>query len=72
VKVVVALLVLVALGALIMLSVIGMAAAAGALVSVGAIIAMIALGNLLGGRTTPDRPPYPADGSSARPDQERE
>ena len=71
-KVVVALLVLVALGALIMLSVIGMAAAAGVLVTVGGMLAMIVLGNLLGGRTTPDRPPYRADGSSAGPHQERE
>jgi hypothetical protein len=72
VKVAVGLLVLAALGALIMLSVIGMAAAIGVLVSVGAIMAMIVLGNLLGGRTTPDSPPYRADDSSPRPHQESE
>jgi hypothetical protein len=42
------------------------------LVTVGGMLAMIVLGNLLGGRTTPDRPPYRADGSSAGPHQERE
>jgi len=49
---------LVAFGGLIVLSVAGMTAAIGVLVTATAIVGMIALGNLLGGRTTPDHPPH--------------
>ncbi|MGA2036149.1 MAG: hypothetical protein ABSH04_00990 [Acidimicrobiales bacterium] len=49
---------LVAFGGLIVLSVAGMTAAIGVLVTATAIVGMIVLGNLLGGRTTPDHPPY--------------
>jgi hypothetical protein len=38
-----------------------MTAAVGVLVTVIAIVGMIALGNLLGRRTTPDRLPYQGD-----------
>ena len=47
-----------ALGGLIVLSVAGVTAAIGVLVTAVAIFAMIVLGGLMGGRNTPDRPPY--------------
>ncbi len=52
---------LVLFGGLIVLAVAGMTAAVGVLVTVIAIVGMIALGNLLGRRTTPDRLPYQGD-----------
>jgi predicted lipid-binding transport protein (Tim44 family) len=55
---------LVVLGGLIVLSVAGMTAAVGVLVTVVAIVGMLALGNLLGGRTTPERRPYQVDRNS--------
>lgn len=48
-------------GGLIVLSVAGVKAAIAILVTSGTIVGMIALGNLLGGRTTPDRAPYHGD-----------
>ena len=45
-------------GGLIVMSIAGVTAAIGVLVTAAAIVGMIALGNLLGGRTTPDRRPY--------------
>jgi len=55
---------LVVLGGLIVLSVAGMTAAVGVLVTVVAIVGMLALGNLLGGRTTPELRPYQVDRNS--------
>jgi len=56
---------LVAFGGLIVLSVAGLTAAIGILVTAAALVGMIALGNLLGGRTTPNRPPYEPGGEAA-------
>ena len=55
---------LVLFGGLIVLAVAGMTAAVGVLVTVIAIVGMIALGNLLGRRTTPDRLPSQGDRDS--------
>lgn len=52
---------LVAFGGLIVLSVAGLTAAVGILVTAAALVGMIALGSLLGGRTTPNRSPYGAE-----------
>lgn len=52
---------LVAFGGLIVLSVAGVTAALAILVTAGAIVGMIAMGNLIGGRTTPNRPPHGDD-----------
>ncbi len=52
---------LAAFGGLIVLSVAGVTAALAILVTGGAIVGMIAIGNLLGGRTTPNRPPHRPD-----------
>jgi predicted lipid-binding transport protein (Tim44 family) len=61
VKVVGWLLGIVAFGGLIVMSIAGATAAVGVLVTAIAIVAMIALGNLLGGRTTANRQPYQGD-----------
>jgi len=45
-------------GGLIVLAVAGVTGATAILVTAVAIVGMIALGNLLGGRTTPNRAPY--------------
>jgi drug/metabolite transporter (DMT)-like permease len=63
-KVAAGLLGLVAVGGLIVMAVAGMTAALGVLVTAVAIVGMIALGNLLGGRTTPDRPPFSSEGDA--------
>jgi hypothetical protein len=52
---------LAAFGGLIVLAVAGVSGATAVLVTGGAVVAMIGLGNLVGGRRTPDRAPY-ADG----------
>ena len=51
-------------GGLIVMAVAGFTAATAILVTTGAIIAMIALGNIVGGRTTPNKAPLvpPANG----------
>ncbi|MHB8328630.1 MAG: hypothetical protein ACYDD6_03215 [Acidimicrobiales bacterium] len=46
-------------GGLIVLSVAGATAALAVLLTGAAVVGMIALGNILGGRTTPNRPPRP-------------
>jgi hypothetical protein len=46
-------------GGLIVMAVAGFTAATAILVTTGAIIAMIGLGNIVGGRTTPNRVPRP-------------
>lgn len=51
-------------GGLVVLSVAGLPAAAGVLLTGGAVVAMIAMGSLMGGRNTPQRPPIPLDGSA--------
>lgn len=48
---------LAAFGGLIVLSIAGVSSATAVLFTAVAIVAMIALGNILGGRTTPNRPP---------------
>lgn len=48
-------------GGLIVLSVAGVNAALAILITGSAIVGMIAMGNLLGGRTTPNRPPHRPD-----------
>ncbi|MGH9028172.1 MAG: hypothetical protein ACRDV4_00930 [Acidimicrobiales bacterium] len=53
---------LVGFGGLIVLAVAGLSAATAVLVTAFAIVAMIALGGLLGGRTTPNRAPYRPEG----------
>jgi hypothetical protein len=45
-------------GGLIVLAVAGVSGATAVLVTGGAVVAMIGLGNLVGGRRTPDRAPY--------------
>jgi small neutral amino acid transporter SnatA (MarC family) len=49
---------LAAFGGLIVLAVAGVSGATAVLVTGGAVVAMIGLGNLVGGRRTPDRAPY--------------
>ena len=44
-------------GGLIVLSIAGVSSATAVLFTAVAIVGMIALGNILGGRTTPNRPP---------------
>ena len=47
-----------AFGGLIVLAVAGVSAATAVLVTGAAVVAMIGLGNMVGGRKTPDRAPY--------------
>lgn len=62
-----------AFGGLIVLSIAGVTGAIGILVTAAAIVGMIALGNLLGGRTTPNRAPYEEQPGpeNSRPDGEQ-
>lgn len=60
----------VALGGLIVLAIAGVTAAIGVLVTAAAIVGMIALGNMLGGRTTPDREPYEVGSGTESPHTE--
>ena len=53
---------LAALGGLVVLAVAGVTGATAVLVTGAAIVVMIALGNILGGRTTPNRPPLGGGG----------
>ncbi|MGA2519403.1 MAG: hypothetical protein ABSG81_01115 [Acidimicrobiales bacterium] len=46
------------LGGLVVLAVAGVSGATAVLITAAALLAMIALGNILGGRKTPDRAPY--------------
>jgi hypothetical protein len=48
-------------GGLIVLAVAGVSGATAVLVTGVAVVAMIGLGNLVGGRRTPDRAPYSAE-----------
>jgi hypothetical protein len=61
---------LAAFGGLIVLAVAGVTGATAVLVTGGAVVAMIGLGNLVGGRRTPDRAPYgdPAGGENGDPE----
>jgi len=56
-----------AFGGLVVLAIAGVTGAIAILVTAVAIVGMIAMGNLLGGRTTPNRAPYEGD-----PDTERQ
>jgi hypothetical protein len=58
---------LAAFGGLIVLAVAGVSGATAVLVTGGAVVAMIGLGNLVGGRRTPDRAPYDADAADRAP-----
>jgi small neutral amino acid transporter SnatA (MarC family) len=53
-------------GGLVVLAVAGVSGATAVLITGGAVVAMIGLGNLVGGRRTPDRSPFgsepPAEG----------
>jgi drug/metabolite transporter (DMT)-like permease len=59
-----------AFGGLIVLAVAGVSGATAILVTAAAVVGMIALGNLVGGRHTPNRTPYqpedPADETAER------
>jgi hypothetical protein len=57
---------LAAFGGLIVLAVAGVSGATAVLVTGGAVVAMIGLGNLVGGRRTPDRAPYGAEPDGVR------
>ena len=62
---------LAAFAGLLVLAVAGVSGATAVLVTGGAVVAMIGLGNLVGGRHTPDRAPYgadPAGGGNAEPE----
>jgi hypothetical protein len=63
---------LAAFGGLIVLAVAGVAGATAVLVTGGAVVAMIGLGNLVGGRRTPDRPPYGAENAEVAEDADVE
>ena len=52
---------------LVVLAVAGLSAATGILLTAVAVLAMIALGNLIGGRSTPERAPVPPEGPTAAP-----
>ncbi len=58
-------------GGLIVLAVAGVTGATAILVTAVAIVGMIALGNLLGGRTTPNRAPYGTGDPDAPPETNR-
>jgi hypothetical protein len=50
-------------GGLVVLAVAGVSAATAVLVTAGAVVAMLWLGNLVGGRRTPNRPPAAGGGA---------
>jgi hypothetical protein len=54
-------------GGLIVMAVAGFTAATAILVTTGAIIAMIVLGNIMGGRTTPNKVPLVPPGDAEGP-----
>jgi hypothetical protein len=60
---------LAAFGGLIVLAVAGVSGATAVLVTGGAVVAMIGLGNLVGGRRTPDRAPYGGEPDGVGPDR---
>ena len=55
------------IGGLVVLAVAGLPAAGAVLLTGVAVLAMIALGSLLGGRNTPQRPPIPLEGPTVDP-----
>jgi hypothetical protein len=56
-------------GGLVVLAVAGVSGATAVLVTGGAVVAMIGLGNLVGGRRTPDRAPYGGEPDGVEPDR---
>ncbi|HUY62998.1 MAG TPA: hypothetical protein VMV14_00600 [Acidimicrobiales bacterium] len=48
-------------GGLVVLAVAGASAVLGVLLTAVAVVAMIAMGNLIGGRNTPNRTPHPVE-----------
>jgi len=56
---------LAAFAGLIVLAVAGVSGATAVLVTAGAVVGMVALGNLVGGRHTPDRAPYAPEGAES-------
>jgi hypothetical protein len=56
---------LAAFAGLIVLAVAGVSGATAVLVTAGAVVGMVALGNLVGGRHTPNRAPYDPEGAES-------
>ena len=59
-------------GGLVVLAVAGVSGATAVLVTGAAIVVMIALGNILGGRTTPSRAPQGPGGAAPHPERAEE